>query len=80
MDGKRVRLWVRTDGEEPKSIGLEAKKGPGPGRVFDVRARSADEARGVLALALGAEPDKRANRARWNDWDEARERVEEVTS
>lgn len=75
-----IRLWARTDGDKPKAIALDAKAGPGPGRVFDVTARSAEAARRVLSLYLAPEPDKRADRARWLDWDEARDAVKEVTS
>ena len=77
---RTFRMWSREDGGEPKALAADAKAGPGPGRVFSVEARSTDEARGLLKLVLGAEPDKRANRALWNEWDEARERVVEVIS
>lgn len=75
-----VRLWIREDGEQPKAIARDAKKGPGPGRVVDVDARSANEARATLALFGAPEPNKKLDRAGWNDWDEARDRVKEVTS
>lgn len=77
---KVVRLWKREDGEQPKALALDATKGPGPGRVFEVTAPSADAARELLKLALGAEPDRKADKARWVDWDTARELVREVTS
>jgi hypothetical protein len=72
------RMWKREDGEEPKALALDAKKGPGPGRLYDVTARSAKAAREVLALHLSAEPDRKAERERWLAWDEARELVREV--
>lgn len=76
----RIRLWKREDGEAPKAIALDAAKGPGPGRVFDVTAKSAAAARDVLSMFLAPEPDRRAERERWLAWDEARELVREVTT
>ena len=75
-----VRLWIRVDGEQPKAIAHNATKAPGPGRIVDVRARGAGEARAVFVLFDSPEPDKRADKAGWLDWDDARERVTEVRS
>lgn len=83
MASPRFRMWARTDGQDenrPKAVALDAVRGPGPGSVYDVRARSAVEARRVLGLFLSTEPDRKADRARWIDWDEARDAVVEVTS
>lgn len=77
----RIRLWAREDGHDenrPKAIALDATNGPGPGRVFDVKARTAAEAKRVLALFLAPEPNRKADRERWIDWDEARDAVVEV--
>jgi len=76
----RIRLWKREDGEAPKAIALDAAKGPGPGRVFDVTAKGVGAAREVLALFLSPEPDRRLERERWLAWDESRELVREVTA
>lgn len=76
----RIRLWRREDGEAPKAIAIDAPKGPGPGRVFDVTAKSAAAAREVLALYLSPEPDRRVERERWLAWDESRDLVSEVTT
>lgn len=73
-------MWKREDGGQPKAIALDAVAGPGPGRVFDVTARSAAAARDVLAMFLAPEPDRRSDRGRWVEWDEARELVSEVTT
>jgi hypothetical protein len=83
MASPRFRMWARSDGQDenrPKAISLDAKHGPGPGRVYDVRARSANDARRVLALFLADEPDRKADREGWLNWDEARDAVQEVTS
>ncbi len=80
----RVRLWAREDGvdeNQPKAIALEATRGPGPGRVFDVLgARTATEARQVLAVFRGAEPDEQQDGESWLAWRAARRNVQEVTS
>lgn len=75
-----VRLWIRTDGEQPKAVARDAVRAPGLGRLVDVDARTANEARRLFALTQQAEPDRRANKALWLEWDEARERVREVQS
>lgn len=76
----RVRLWAREDGEQPKSIGLTATKGPGPGKVYDVQARTANEARAILAAFFCAEPDELRDPDSWIAWRAARRAVREVTS
>lgn len=76
-----VRLWVRP-GAPPKAAELLARAPRGPGRLVDVDARTADEARALLAIAQQPEPADRTTRAgreAWLDWIDARERVREVT-
>lgn len=73
-----VRLWIRTDGQPPKAIAITATRGPGPGIVVDVQARSAVDARATYALSCQSEPDRRTQKALWCDWETARERVQEV--
>lgn len=78
--GKRVRLWIREDGEQPKAVARDADEAPGPGRLVDVAAPSADEARRLFRLAQASEPDRKKDKAGWLAWDEARDAVQEVTS
>ena len=76
----RVRLWAREDGEQPKSVGLSATKGPGPGKVYEISARTSSEARVILAAFLSAEPDEQKDAQAWIAWRAARRNVREVTS
>ncbi len=81
----KIRLWVREDlnekgrREDPKAIPCDATTAKGPGRIFDVEAPNATEARAVLAVALAKEPDRKTQRAQWRAWEDAMERVLEVT-
>lgn len=83
---KVVRLWKREDGEQPKALALDGRPPMGPdgkplpGRLYNVTAPSADAARDVLALFLAPEPDRKTDKARWLDWDTARDLVREVIS
>jgi hypothetical protein len=79
---KRVRLWVRTDGEEPKAVERDATKAPGPGKLVDVQALNAADARARLALAGTKEPDEHDDPQGWLAWRAARRSVfpVEVTS
>jgi hypothetical protein len=70
-------MWAREDGEKPKAI-ERGSRPRGPGRVFEVEATSAEDARSSLARFLGPEPDRRTDRAAWNDWDERMPRVRPV--
>ena len=80
MKSPRVRLWARLDGEQPKAIALDALRGPGPGRVYDVQARTANEARQTLGLFLSPEPDEQQDAQAWLAWRSARRNVCEVLS
>lgn len=74
-----VRLWIRQDGEQPKALALVATKGPGPGRVVDVAARSADEARLICAAAQQDEPKEEDDPQGWLEWRRCKRLVSEVT-
>ncbi|HYE92700.1 MAG TPA: hypothetical protein VEA38_16840 [Terriglobales bacterium] len=74
-----VRLWIREDGEQPKAVAIDATKGPGPGAIFDVTARSADEARSLYACSRRTEPDQDADPAGWIEWKHAKRAVKEVS-
>lgn len=79
----RVRLWARQDNNDenrPKALALDATKGPGPGRVYDVRTSSVPEAKRLLALFLSPEPDEQTDGAGWLAWRQAKRDVCEVTS
>lgn len=79
--GKRVRLWVdREDGQEPKAVARDAVSPPGPGRLVDVFANSAKDARAFYAIAQRPEPDRRTDKQGWVEWDDARDRVREVSA
>lgn len=75
-----IRLWIREDGEQPKAIGrhLGAAPPPGPGKVVDVDARTADEARAVYATTLQAEPSEEQDPKGWTDWRKAKRLVAPV--
>lgn len=74
----RVRLWAREDGEQPKAIALDALRGPGPGKVYDVQAQGSNEARRTLALFLSPEPDEQRDAQAWLAWRAANRSVREV--
>ncbi len=80
-----VRLWIRRDlrpdgsPEPPKALALDQTQGPGPGRVVDVDARTANEARRLLALASTDEPSEELDPDSWTAWRAARRAVREVT-
>ena len=70
---KRVRLWIRQDGEQPKALALDATKGPGPGRLVDVLGTTnSDEARRLLSIASSSEPDEHKDGQGWLAWRAAR--------
>lgn len=73
-----IRLWIRQDGEQPKALARDAVKAPGPGRIVDVQARSADEARRLYALAQLVEPVETEDPDGWLAWRAARRAVTEV--
>lgn len=74
-----IRLWIREDGEKPKAIARDAAKGPGPGKVVDVDARTADEARRVYATTLQKEPSEELDATGWIEWRRCKRIVREVT-
>lgn len=75
-----IRLWIRQDGEQPKALPRDAAKGPGPGAVMDVEARSADEARALYALSVRPEPSEADDPQGWLEWRRAKRSVREVTA
>ena len=75
-----VRLWIRTDGEQPKAVAEHTRRAPGPGALVDVEARSAEEARAVFKLYGSEEPNRKTDREGWLSWDEARVSVRSVTT
>lgn len=52
MSQREVFLWARQDGGEAKSVGQGATRGPGPGPVYAVQARTVKEARKKLRAWL----------------------------
>lgn len=69
-------LWIREDGERPKVI--EGGRRPsGPGFVFEIDARSAEDARAVYLTSLSTTlPD--ADPHAWAQAELARRRVRRV--
>lgn len=80
-----VRLWIRRDlrpdgsPEPPKALPLDQAQGPGPGCVVDVDARTANEARRLLALASSQEPSEAKDPDGWTAWRAARRAVRELS-
>lgn len=73
-----IRLWVRA-GDRPKVI---VDRPRGPGEVYDVEARTADEARRtlVLSLAYSLEDLDDETRMRWElEVELARRKVKRIT-
>lgn len=52
MSQREVFLWARQDGGEPKSVGQDATRGPGPGPVYAVQASTVKDARKKLRAWL----------------------------
>ena len=76
---KKIRLWVRQDGQQPKALARDATAAPGPGRIVDVHAASADAARDTYATATGPVPDEDKTPQAWLEHRQALKRVQEVT-
>lgn len=73
-----IRLWIREDGERPKALAADATRPPGPGRIVDVDARSADEARRIYAVTLQPEPSEEQDPVGWTDWRRCKRLTQEI--
>jgi len=75
---KIVRLWIR-EGAPPKAVARDATRPPGPGRLVDVEARSAEAARATYALSQAPEPSEEQDPHGWLAWRAAQRAVREVS-
>lgn len=75
---KKIWIWERLDGQRPCAIEV-GSAARGPGRVFEIEARSSHEARATLARFLAEEPDEETDGPEWLEWRRARKLVREVT-
>ena len=77
---KLMHLWVPEDRAKwgrPRVIEVGSKP-PRPGKVYELQAKSANDARRIFALVDGGEPDRKTERSRWLDWDDVKDSVREV--